>query len=127
MATLYPYGESHRPRYCNDDGVSPIGILHGPQRSFDDRTMNDRRLNQVPGTLARTGTYHRCQNEYGVFDMSGNLHEWTAEAGGELHGGYYLDTSSLGAGCEYVASGHSKEYRDYSTGFRCCADLNDAG
>ncbi len=127
VPTLYPYGQRHRPGYCNDAGVSPLGILSGKHKTYDDRTMNDRRLNQVPGTLARTGTYHRCQNEYGIFDMSGNLHEWTAETKGEFHGGYYLDTTMLGEGCEYVTDGHDKNYRDYSVGFRCCSDASDGG
>lgn len=121
--TRYPYGDKHRPGYCNDDGVSPLGVLHGKSLGgLDYRAMNDPRLNQLPGTVARTGSYARCVNEYGVHDMVGNLHEWTAEASGAFRGGYYLDTSLLGEGCNYVADGHDRNYRDYSTGFRCCAD-----
>jgi formylglycine-generating enzyme required for sulfatase activity len=122
--TRYPYGNKHRPGYCNDAGVTPLGLLHGRSLGgLDWRAMNDRRLNQVPGTLARTGTYARCVNEYGVFDMVGNLHEWTNEASGSFRGGYYLDTTLLGEGCDYAADGHDRHYRDYSTGFRCCADV----
>jgi hypothetical protein len=54
--------------------------------------------------------------------MVGNLHEWTADTQGTLRGGYYLDTERLGEGCDYAAIGHDTKYRDYSTGFRCCAD-----
>jgi hypothetical protein len=54
--------------------------------------------------------------------MVGNLHEWTADPEGTLRGGFYLDTSKLGEGCDYAAVGHDVKYRDYSTGFRCCAD-----
>ncbi len=122
--TRYPYGEKHRPGYCNDDGVSPIGILRGAHSSpLDYRLMNDKRLNQVPGTLARSGLYSRCRNEYGVHDMVGNLHEWTAEKRGVFRGGFYLDAASLGDGCSYGTDGHDRDYRDYSTGFRCCRDL----
>lgn len=121
--TRYPYGVKHRPGYCNDDGVSPIGILRGARAGgLDYAALNDKRLNQVPGSLARTGTFNRCQNEYGVSDMVGNLHEWTAEGGGVFRGGFYLDTRSLGEGCDYNTHGHDLDYRDYSTGFRCCAD-----
>jgi formylglycine-generating enzyme len=121
--TRYPYGSKHRPGYCNDEGVSPLGILHGGRLDhFGYRALNDRRLNQVPGSLARTGSYDLCQNEWGVHDMVGNLHEWTAEADATFRGGYYLDTSTLGEGCDYAVDGHDRHYRDYSIGFRCCAD-----
>jgi UDP-2,3-diacylglucosamine pyrophosphatase LpxH len=82
--------------------------------------LNDPRLNQLPGTLARTGSYSRCKNEWGVSDMVGNLHEWTAGQEAVFRGGYYLDTKLLGEGCDYAVDGHDRHYRDYSTGFRCC-------
>ena len=84
--------------------------------------MNDPRINQLPGTLSRTGSRERCKSSYGVFDMVGNLHEWTSAPRGVFRGGYFLDTSTLGAGCDYQTTGHSPAYRDYSTGFRCCQD-----
>lgn len=122
VATRYPYGVKHRDGYCNDQGVSPIGIRRGgasdPVRSY--QTMNDPKLNQTPGSLARTGTHPRCRTPEGVYDMVGNLHEWTADPRGTFRGGYYLDTNLLGEGCDYVTDGHDRAYRDYSTGFRCC-------
>ena len=41
--------------------------------------MNDPRLNQLPGTLAPTGSFGRCTNSFHVYDMVGNVHEWTAD------------------------------------------------
>jgi formylglycine-generating enzyme len=121
--TQYPYGTKHRPGYCNDEGLSPLGRLHGlVPGGFGYRALNDPRLNQMPGTLARSGTYALCRNEWGVHDMVGNLHEWTAEPNATFRGGYYLDTSALGEGCGYAVDGHDRSYRDYSIGFRCCAD-----
>jgi hypothetical protein len=52
--------------------------------------------------------------------MVGNLHEWTAAAGGTFRGGYYLDVEQNGLGCDYRTSAHNTRYHDYSTGFRCC-------
>jgi formylglycine-generating enzyme required for sulfatase activity len=54
--------------------------------------------------------------------MVGNLHEWTADPNGTFQGGYWLDTSLHGDGCAYRTIAHPFDYRDYSIGFRCCAD-----
>lgn len=88
--------------------------------------LNDPRLGQVEGSLAKTGEHPDCANGFGVVDMVGNLHEWVATdpstKNGTFAGGYYLDTSLNGDGCGYKTQAHAHDYHDYSTGFRCCAD-----
>ena len=42
---------------------------------------------------------------------------------GTFQGGYWLDTSQHGDGCAYRTIAHSFDYHDYSTGFRCCGDI----
>ncbi len=126
LGTRYPYGARRHAGSCNDRGVEPIAVTLGRPASTDTwgfDAMNDPRLHLVPGGVARTGRFDRCVSEIGAHDMVGNLHEWTADGAGTLRGGYYLDTESLGEGCDYAAVGHDTKYRDYSTGFRCCADL----
>ncbi len=125
LGTPYPYGARRHAGACNDRGVEPIAATLGRPATnetwgFD--PMNDPRLYLVPGSVARTGRFDRCASEVGAHDMVGNLHEWTADPQGTLRGGYYLDTERLGEGCDYAAVGHDTTYRDYSTGFRCCAD-----
>jgi formylglycine-generating enzyme len=88
--------------------------------------MNDPRLNQLTETLAPTGSHEGCTNDYGVYDMVGNLHEWTDDPHGTFQGGYYLDTHLNGDGCAYRTVAHAMTYHDYSTGFRCCADPKTA-
>ena len=88
--------------------------------------LNDPRLGQVDGALAKTGSHAQCVNGYGALDMVGNLHEWVKTDPNAVHGsfagGYYLDTSINGDGCNYRTGAHAHDYHDYSTGFRCCAD-----
>ena len=87
--------------------------------------LNDPGLGQVEGSLSRTGEHAACVNGFGAFDMVGNLHEWVATDPAAPHGlfagGYYLDTSQNGDGCNYRTGAHAHDYHDYSTGFRCCS------
>jgi sulfatase modifying factor 1 len=119
----YGYGEDREPGKCNDRGKNPVVTLFGFR--YDASTMNQPRLNQLEGTLAKTGSHSDCSNGYGVYDMVGNLHEWVADAKGTFYGGYYQDVASLGhgQGCNYQTTAHAAAYHDYSTGFRCCSDL----
>jgi hypothetical protein len=114
-----------RDAACNDRGVEPMaGVFGRPDGAagWGLQAMNDPRLGLVPGAVAPSGRFDRCRSEVGTHDMVGNLHEWTAEESGVMRGGFFLDTTGLGEGCDYVAVGHDAAYRDYSTGFRCCAD-----
>jgi hypothetical protein len=120
---VYGYADRREPGRCNDRGRSPVIALFG--RRFTSSTMNQPVLNQLEGTLSKTGAHAGCTNGYGVFDMVGNLHEWVADPGGTFVGGYYQDVASIGhgEGCEYTTTAHEARYHDYSTGFRCCSDI----
>ena len=120
----YPYGPKRRPGACHDHGKAPMMVFHAStmSRGWGLTELNDPRNNQLEGTLERTGTFPDCVNDYGVYDMVGNLHEWTADPNGTFQGGYWLDTSQHGDGCAYRTIAHGYTYHDYSTGFRCCAD-----
>jgi formylglycine-generating enzyme required for sulfatase activity len=87
--------------------------------------LNDPRNTTLEGTLAKTGAFPGCVNDYGLYDMVGNLDEWTADPNGTFQGGFWLDTSLHGSGCAYRTIAHPFDYHDYSTGFRCCADPTD--
>ena len=124
--TTFPYGDERKAGYCNDSGKAPISSLHPDKDVYaSHEAMNDPRINQAPNTVAPTGKFEKCRNGYGVYDMVGNLHEWTADvhdARGTFRGGYYQDTHINGDGCGYRTSAHGLDYHDYSTGFRCCAE-----
>jgi formylglycine-generating enzyme len=126
--TQFPYGPARRAGACNDDSrsmhpVAEVGLMLGlPRNDFWREGMNQPLINQLPDTLLATGERAECTNEYGVFDMVGNLHEWIDDSDGTFRGGYYMDTSHNGEGCAYATAAHDFSYHDYSTGFRCCAD-----
>lgn len=128
--TIYPYGPTHADRRCNDYGSAPMYVFY-PQvatswAGVTNTDMNDPRLNLLENTIAKTGDHKDCVNDWGLYDMVGNLHEWTSDPHGTFQGGYYLDTLINGEGCAYRTTAHDFDYHDYSTGFRCCADLRPA-
>ncbi|MFO0556812.1 MAG: SUMF1/EgtB/PvdO family nonheme iron enzyme [Polyangiales bacterium] len=126
--TQFTYGHQRVAGACNEDhSRHPVVQLFGHTRRYlwNGVFMNDPQLNQLTGTLAATGAHESCTNDYGVFDMQGNLHEWTADSEGTFRGGYYMDNRINGDGCQYVTRGHNRAYHDYSTGFRCCSNLPD--
>ncbi len=124
----YGYADTRAPGVCNDNGKSGLGkyfareVATGAAYSSA-KIMNDPQLNQMPGSLAETGSHEGCTNGYGVHDMVGNIHEWVDDPAGTFQGGYYLDVEKNGDGCGYRTDAHEVWYHDYSTGFRCCADV----
>ncbi len=122
----WPYGDSYAAAACNDaySGGHPVCDYFGTcDGVWDTEHMNDPGINQQEGTVAAGGEYAACVGPEGVHDMHGNLHEWVADGEGTFRGGFYADASINGAGCGYVTTAHDRGYHDYSTGFRCCADL----
>jgi formylglycine-generating enzyme len=127
--TTFPYGDERKDGYCNDSGRAPVAALHpelvGDEVYASNEALNDPRINRSPNTVAKTGEFSKCKNAFGVFDMVGNLHEWTADVNGTrgvFRGGYYQDTHKNGDGCKYKTVAHDVSYHDYSTGFRCCSE-----
>jgi formylglycine-generating enzyme required for sulfatase activity len=122
--STFGYGDRREPSRCNENHRwHPVVQLFRAtsQALWGHLQMNDPQINQLPGTVALTGAHRGCSNGYGVYDMVGNLHEWTSDPEGTFRGGYYMDTAINGQGCGYVTTAHDAFYRDYSIGFRCCA------
>ena len=120
----FPYGPDRVPGRCHDSGVNPMLAYHADAqaRGWGSLELNDPRNIELDGTIAKTGAFPGCVNDFGLYDLVGNLHEWTADPNGTFQGGYWLDTSLHGDGCAYRTIAHPFDYHDYSIGFRCCAD-----
>ncbi len=125
--TTWPYGNEQKPKRCNDSGFSAFQKFFGPDdggpapdSAYTWENLNDPRLNREKRTLAPSGRHKGCKGSFKVYDMVGNLHEWTSAPGGTFRGGYYLDVKQHGHGCNYKTTAHNTKYHDYSTGFRCC-------
>jgi len=121
--TIYPYGDSYVAGACNDTRpVHPVIELFGPDATFSNAELTDPRLNQLPDTVDPTGSNPACVTAEGVYDMHGNLDEWTSDPSGTFVGGDYVEAYLNGAGCLYTTTAHATSHADYSTGFRCCGE-----
>lgn len=121
---MYPYGNTYVRRRCNEARTPhPVIEFFGTSVGvFTSANMNNPGINMLPNSLAPAGMFWDCVTESGLYDMVGNLHEWIDDPAGTFKGGFYVDAEINGHGCLYTTTAHDFSYRDYSTGFRCCAD-----
>ena len=121
---LYPYGNNLELGVCNDHRSQHPAIEYfGTNADWIWSELGNACIDQLHDSLDRTGENAGCVTFEGAYDMMGNLHEWTADPAGTFRGGYYVDTVINGPGCLYATTAHDASHWDYSTGFRCCADL----
>ena len=126
--TTYPYGATRLPGVCNDARTPHPAIQYfGANDPQVWNKLGHPCINQLPDSLDATGRRPGCISEDQALDMMGNLHEWIEDVSprgtGMFRGGYYVDTVINGSGCNYTTTAHAENHWDYSTGFRCCADL----
>lgn len=135
-ARPFPYGEAYRHGACNlARGRHPSRILFGdPSASVLDPRLNLTTLDGEP-LLRATGATPACASPWGddaAYDLVGNLDEWVvddvrpARPGAlALAGASYARYTKIG--CAHVIRAHPEGYWDYSTGLRCCADVDADG
>jgi hypothetical protein len=110
--TTYPYGNMFSATACNTEPFDGV-----PGGADDD-------------IMLATGALSTCISAPGVFDLSGNLKEWTAEITGTtpppnpvniavLRGGDH-DTPAVGATCDFRTSRAAVNVLEPTYGFRCC-------
>ncbi len=122
--TTFPYGNTRQPGVCNDArAVHPAIEYFGTSAAWIWSHLGNACISQQPDTVDPAGANPGCVSADGVYDMMGNLHEWTADPDGTFRGGFYVDTERNGPGCLYQTTAHNRQHWDYSTGFRCCADV----
>lgn len=121
-ATPYPYG------YVRDDTACVIDREHRP---FDEAKLTPRDSVETMQELdklwqgERSGARARCRSPFGVYDLTGNVDEWTVSthAGGYpsiLKGGYW---GRIRARCRPSTRAHGETFVFYQQGLRCCGDV----
>ena len=107
-ALPYPYGYERDAERCNHD--FPEAELVTPAGDFVDRRV-------------RADALSRCVSPFGVYNLVGNVDEWTTRQGAEtpgravLRGGWWLIGRNR---CRAATANHGEVYAGMQTGFRCC-------
>jgi len=117
----YPYGSNYSPSVCNERRAVPPAVEYfGTEASWVWEETANACLSQLPESLDRTGQNQGCVTRAAVFDLVGNVAEWTTS--GALVGGSFSDPFQQQPSC-YSARFVSEDQRTrYSAGFRCCAE-----
>ena len=107
-ALPYPYGYKRDGKRCNHD--FPESELVVKPGEFIDRRMAGDGL---PG----------CKSPFGVFNLVGNVDEWTSKrvksgkGRAVLRGGWWLTGRNR---CRAATTNHGEIYAGMQTGLRCC-------
>ena len=122
-AQPYPYGYTRDSTACVVDRTwRPFkeGAL-APRNGPGAREELDRLWQAEP-----SGSRGACKSMFGVYDMTGNVDEWTHTVRSTgyksvLKGGYW---GPVRARCRPATRAHNEDFVAYQQGFRCCAEAD---
>lgn len=122
-ARPYPYGYARDTTACvMDRSWRPFKEGALQPRDGDGAKEELDRLWQAEPSGSRAG----CKSPFGVYDMTGNVDEWTRSVNPTgyrsiLKGGYW---GPVRARCRPSTRAHNEDFVAYQQSFRCCGDSN---
>ncbi len=139
----YPYGDVHQPGVCNDEETwrtynqSSLSLWPASASAADIDSLDALLAAAAQGSQTAAdhvealyqaepgGSNTGCVGEAGVYDLVGNVEEWTLRRDGgssnftgNLKGRYWAESRT----CASNITTHADTFRFYEIGFRCCLD-----
>jgi protein-disulfide isomerase/peroxiredoxin/uncharacterized membrane protein len=117
---VVPTDNNNNGQFADDDVeglMYPYGSFYEAGTCID---QEDKQKGRPQKTASKAG----CRTRSGIFDLAGNIGEWsgaTKETAG-LMGGH--NNSGERAACNQRAASFGTGNRNMTTGFRCCADTD---
>jgi formylglycine-generating enzyme required for sulfatase activity len=134
-ALPYPTGYVKDPTACNFDRIRKSAMNESTVTQFDTPAAQKMIAGLFGGSPS--GSFERCVSPFGVYDLTGNVDEWTkyeapgrprdmAAGGGKgllsiLKGGFWGPVRNR---CQPSTSSHGPDFRFYQQGFRCCSSVS---
>jgi len=141
----WSYGDNYKKGYCNTDKIwkrysgSKLGNWKKTISTPDMQTLDGlfyKAVEENSKTAAEhvlalyqadpSGDNIACFSTYGVYDLIGNVEEWTQRRNytkrsfrGNLKGRFWAEPRS----CSQSVKNHGDLFRFYEIGFRCCKSL----
>ena len=121
----YPYGMTRDATAC---------VVDRSWRPFSENALSPRDGATARAELDRlwqaepSGSRGACKSPFGVYDMTGNVDEWTRSVkttgySSVLKGGYW---GPVRARCRPATRAHNEDFVAYQQSFRCCGDSDHA-
>lgn len=115
-----PVDNNNNNQFADDDVEGPMY----PYGAFYEAGTCRDQEDKYKGKAGLTGSMDKCRTASGIFDLTGNIGEWsgiTKETAG-LMGGH--NSSGERAACNQRSASFGAGNRNMTTGFRCCADTD---
>lgn len=121
----YPYGFTRDTTAC---------VIDRSWRAFTEGALAPRDGQKARDELDRlwqgepSGSRGGCRSPFGVYDMTGNVDEWTSSVNPTgyrsiLKGGYW---GPVRARCRPATRAHNEDFIAYQQSFRCCGESDDS-
>lgn len=123
-ARPYPNGYSREADACVNDRTWREFKAFGRRDGSATMLELDRLWQGEP-----SGSRPKCKSAFGVYDMTGNIDEWTrssrpGERPSVLKGGYWGPVRTR---CRPATKAHGETHVFYQEGLRCCSDAPSSG